>query len=237
VSAPIKAEVLQSLYRHDGCVVTGIRFTYAAGPPHMRFIASGLWPESEEAIPHFTSELVRISRQVTPAFDDSAGKEVWIFVPERAWLAEFINLTAPDLAQAGLDSVTLLDRDLNCVLHLLRGRPLASQTLPYAEVRKDTSLIATVTDIDLPKSYERLDIHSLSDTMQAIIRTALEIYGGLLVQLRCIRDGGPRLLLTFAANVPSGVTTVILNLQSLEREVHAGLTMANLKIAIDVIKR
>ncbi|MDQ2829470.1 MAG: hypothetical protein M3Y74_10520 [Chloroflexota bacterium] len=54
---------------------------------------------------------------------NSAGREVWVFAADHSWLAELIDLTAADLQRVGLDWVTLLDRDLNCVLHLLTGRP------------------------------------------------------------------------------------------------------------------
>jgi hypothetical protein len=235
LSDPIKADVLKSLYRRDDTVVTGVRFTYASGATHMRFILSGLWPESETDIPSFTSELVRIAQQVTPAFRDSAGREVWIFAADRSWLAEFIDLTAVDLERAGLDSVTLLDRDLNCVLHLLTGHSLATATTPYADVRSDASVTAVVTAVDLPRSHKRLDVRDLTDTMQAILHTAVEVYDPWLRLLVCFHDGGPRLLLTFEANVPSGATTVLLNLESIEREVRAGFTLDNLKQAVDVI--
>jgi len=123
LSDPIKVDVLESLYRRDDSVVTGVRFTYASGATHMRFVLSRLWPESDADIPSFTQDLVGIAQHVTPAFDDSAGREVWVFAADRSWLAELIDLTAADLQRVGLDSVTLLDRDLNCVLHLLTGRP------------------------------------------------------------------------------------------------------------------
>lgn len=86
-------------------------------------------------------------------------------------------------------------------------------------------------------SYERIDVRDLTETMQAIIRTAVEVHDSWMRLLVCFRDGGPRLLLTFAANVPSAATSILLNLESIEREVRAGLTMDNLKRAIDVIHR
>ncbi len=235
MSAPIKVDVLESLYRRDDRVVTGVRFTYASGTTHMRFIVSGLWPASEADIPRFTREFVGIVAGVTPAFRDSTGREAWIFAAERSWLAEFITLTAADLQSAGLDSLTLLDRDLNCVLHLLTGHPLATRATPYADVRSDVSVTAVVTAVDLPRSYERLDVRDLTETMQVIVRSAVEVYDEWLRLLVCFRDGGPRLLLTFAAKVPSTATSVVLNLESLEREVHAGFSLGNLKRAIDVM--
>jgi hypothetical protein len=236
LSDPIKADVLKSLYRRDDRVVTGVRFTYASGETHMRFILSGLWPESEMAIPRFIHELVSIVAHVTPAFHESVGKEVWVFAAERSWLAEFIALTAADLQRASVDSVTLLDRDLNCVLRLLTGHPVATMAAPYADMRSAVSVTAVMTAVDLPRSYARLDVRDLTETMQAIVRTAVEVYESWLRLLVCFRDGGPRLLLTFAANVPSTATSVLLNLESIEREVHAGLTLDTLKRAVDVIQ-
>ena len=232
---PIRVDVLESLYRREDAVVTGVLFTYASGATHVRFILSGLWPESEADIPRFRREFIRVVQSVTPPFRASVGREAWIFAVEHSRLAEFIDLTATDLQGAGLDSATLLDRDLNCVLHVLSGHPLATETTPYADVRSAVSVTAVVTAVDLPRSYERLDLHDLTDTMQMIVRTATEVYDRWLRLLICIRDGGPRALLTFGATVPSGATTVILNLGSLEREVHAGLTLDNLRRAVDVI--
>ena len=232
---PIRVDVLESLYRRDDAVVTGVLFTYASGATHVRFILSGLWPESEADIPRFRRDFIRIVQSVTPPFSDSVGRESWIFAVEHSWLAELIDLTATDLHRSGLDSVTLLDRDLNCVLHVVSGQPMATETTPYADVRSAVSVTAVATAVELPRSYERLDLHDLSDTMQAIVRTTVEVYDRWLRLLICIRDGGPRALLTFGATVPSGATTVILNLESLEREVHAGLTLDNLRRAVDVI--
>ena len=94
---------------------------------------------------------------------------------------------------------------------------------------------AVVTAVDLPKSYERLDVRDLTETMQVIVRTGVEVYDEWLRLLVCFRDGGPRLLLTFAAKVPSTATSILLNLESLEREVHAGFSVVNLKRVIDVM--
>ncbi len=38
LSDPIKVDVIESLYWRDDSVVTGVRFTYASGTTHMRFI-------------------------------------------------------------------------------------------------------------------------------------------------------------------------------------------------------
>ncbi len=38
MSDPIKVDVIESLYWRDDSVVTGVRFTYASGTTHMRFI-------------------------------------------------------------------------------------------------------------------------------------------------------------------------------------------------------
>ena len=119
---------------------------------------------------------------------------------------------------------------------MLTGQPLATETTPYADVRSPVSVTAVATAVELPRSYERLDLHDLSDTMQAIVRTTVEVYDRGMRLLICIRDGGPRALLTFGATMPSGATTVVLNLESLEREVPAGLTLDNIRRAVDVIR-
>jgi hypothetical protein len=202
----------------------------------MRFILSGLWPENEAEIARFVAELVDTAAQVMPAFHDSISRELWVFAAQRSWLAEFITLTAADLQRAGLDAVTLLDRDLNCALQIQPGPGLSTVATPYTDVRSDVSIRAVVTAVDLPRSFERLDVHDLTGTMQTIVRTAVEVYNSWLYRLVCFRDGGPRLLLTFTANVPSRATSVLLNLESIEREVLAGLTMDNLKRAINVMQ-